>query len=1098
MRNLKIVQAATWLIMMGGALAKSQLPMRINVGGASKPYTAVDGTQWSTDRYFSGGDTLYTGNPIAGTSDRYLYGTARYGLYGNFGYNIPVPNGSYKLTLKFAEIQYTAKGARVFNVTVNGAGVLTNFDILNEVAAYTALDKSFPVNVTDGYINIQFTGVMRYGIVNGILIEASSTTISVSPSQVTLGPGGTQQFTATVGGTNNTAVTWSASQGTVSSTGLYTAPATIAQAGTATVTATSATGVSANATVNLTTPVKVTVSPASGSVVSGGTLQLTASVTGTANTAVTWSTTAGTVSSTGLFTAPNVTAPATAAVTAKSVVDPTATAVSQITVNPVGSTSGVTFLESGGMLSMEAEHGTIVNRGSQAWVPRTNFAGFSGSSYLITDPVLNTVIDSNWATTSPEVQFRVNIQTTGYYTFWVRGYSTGASHDSVHIGLDGDPTIPASRLSNFTEGQWMWSDTRMDGAGVAYVKISSPGVHVVNVWMREDGFGFDKLVMAISTTYVPSGAGPSESPVDTGGPVLSTTPSNLSFSAASGSNPAAQNISVSNLGSGTLSWTASANQSWLSVSPASGVNNGTVAVSVNSAGLAAGNYTGAVTISDGATAKVTNVSLSVISLNAAAPVAQPVLSVSPLTLSFGGTAGASSPGAQSISISNTGGGTLSWTVSDDQNWLSASPASGSGNGSVSVAVNTSGLAAGTYSGNVTVTASGATNSPQNVKVTLTLSAPAAPSPGSDAGRVLLIKRTSSSFDQFTNSTDPSVWQWMRDHFTRMAVFSPYFDSKTSSYGSTLVYDDSYAIYTGSSVENDHPDWILKDASGNKLYIPWGCGGGSCPQRAADFSNPSFRQWWVDQAKIILARGNYKGLWIDDVNMDWRVSDGNGNFVNPIDRNTGQPMTQENWRKYMAEFMEKVRSDIPGVEILHNSIWYAGGDNGRDSDPYIARQIAAADIINIEFGVNDGGLGGGTGEWSVNAVLSFIDRLLGKSKRVVIEGIAGGDPNNQTALEYAIASYFLVSTGSVMAGDYSNVVAPDHYWVGLDANLGTPSGARYTWNYLLRRDFTGGMVLTNEPGAPTRTVTLPGTYKKVDGTAVTSVTLGARQGIVLTR
>jgi len=72
--------------------------------------------------------------------------------------------------------------------------------------------------------------------------------------------------------------------------------------------------------------VKVSVSPASASVLSGATQQFTATVTGTSNTAVTWSASAGTISGSGLFTAPTVTVQQTVTVAATSVVDPKATA----------------------------------------------------------------------------------------------------------------------------------------------------------------------------------------------------------------------------------------------------------------------------------------------------------------------------------------------------------------------------------------------------------------------------------------------------------------------------------------------------------------------------------------------------------------------------------------------------------------------------------------------------------------------------------------------------------------------------------------------------------------------------------------------------
>ena len=56
--------------------------------------------------------------------------------------------------------------------------------------------------------------------------SASSVSVQITPSSASLQPDSTQQFSATVIGSSSSSVTWSATGGTVSSTGLYTAPAT--------------------------------------------------------------------------------------------------------------------------------------------------------------------------------------------------------------------------------------------------------------------------------------------------------------------------------------------------------------------------------------------------------------------------------------------------------------------------------------------------------------------------------------------------------------------------------------------------------------------------------------------------------------------------------------------------------------------------------------------------------------------------------------------------------------------------------------------------------------------------------------------------------
>ena len=117
-------------------------------------------------------------------------------------------------------------------------------------------------------------------------------TVSVTPATATLYGGQTQQFTATVANTSNTAVTWTitpAGTGTISTSGLYTAPAAISAQQTVTVTATSqaSTTASASFTVTLmpkTNPTITWATPAAityGTALSATQLDATASVPGT-------------------------------------------------------------------------------------------------------------------------------------------------------------------------------------------------------------------------------------------------------------------------------------------------------------------------------------------------------------------------------------------------------------------------------------------------------------------------------------------------------------------------------------------------------------------------------------------------------------------------------------------------------------------------------------------------------------------------------------------------------------------------------------------------------------------------------------------------
>ncbi|MGH9394938.1 MAG: hypothetical protein ACRD1E_12260, partial [Terriglobales bacterium] len=175
--------------------------------------------------------------------------------------------------------------------------------------------------------------------------------LTLTPASASASPNQTIQFSATVANATNTAVTWSvngssggsAADGTITATGLYTAPASFQGLSQVTVGVASVQdpAIRAAAVVTLTQTESVTVSPATATVALGATQAFSASVTGLANTAVTWSVggvaggnaTLGTVDAQGNFSAPaSVPSPALETITATSVGDPAKSGMAQVTV----------------------------------------------------------------------------------------------------------------------------------------------------------------------------------------------------------------------------------------------------------------------------------------------------------------------------------------------------------------------------------------------------------------------------------------------------------------------------------------------------------------------------------------------------------------------------------------------------------------------------------------------------------------------------------------------------------------------------------------------------------------------------------------------
>jgi PKD repeat protein len=171
------------LVRTGYITVNSTYAQRV-VAGRSTSYTDTTGKVWSADKAYSagnwgntGGSTYSNSNTISGTPDPDLYRSER---YGNFQYQFTVPNGNYQITLKFAEIYWSAVGQRVFNVNIEGTRVMSNMDLNALVGANTAYDRTFAVTVSDGLLNIDFQTITDNAKISAIEV-VSGTPISTPP-----------------------------------------------------------------------------------------------------------------------------------------------------------------------------------------------------------------------------------------------------------------------------------------------------------------------------------------------------------------------------------------------------------------------------------------------------------------------------------------------------------------------------------------------------------------------------------------------------------------------------------------------------------------------------------------------------------------------------------------------------------------------------------------------------------------------------------------------------------------------------------------------------------------------------------------------------
>ncbi|WP_276391542.1 malectin domain-containing carbohydrate-binding protein, partial [Eudoraea chungangensis] len=164
--------------------AGGDFALRINAGG---PQLTYQGNVFEADANFVGGK-VYTNTdadvPV-------LYQTERSASPPAFGYEIPLDNGTYQVTLHFAEIYWGANGGgpdgennRVFDVQIEGNTVLNDYDIIKDVGTETVVTKTFEVVVSDGELTMAFDAQGGDGIDQpklSALEIISTTTVGCGP-----------------------------------------------------------------------------------------------------------------------------------------------------------------------------------------------------------------------------------------------------------------------------------------------------------------------------------------------------------------------------------------------------------------------------------------------------------------------------------------------------------------------------------------------------------------------------------------------------------------------------------------------------------------------------------------------------------------------------------------------------------------------------------------------------------------------------------------------------------------------------------------------------------------------------------------------------
>jgi hypothetical protein len=429
--------------------------------------------------------------------------------------------------------------------------------------------------------------------------------------------------------------------------------------------------------------------------------------------------------------------------------------------------------------------------GTNAPLPQTIALTSSGSAVNVTVSASTSSGGTQWLIVSPTgqlttpTQITVSIQPSGLaagqtYQGNIQINSSGATNGTVNIPVSllvsNNPIIAANPASmTFTAqaggtapGQNLALTS--SGAALSYTVTSSVTTPAGGSWLQvanQSGTTNGTITVNVNTaglavgTYTgvinvsaPSAGNTSLSvPVTlniNAGPVLQFSVPSLSFAFQVGqAQPQSQTVVIGSA-SGTVGFsvtTQTANMgSWLTVSPTNGSAPGNLVVSVNTAGLAVGTYTGTISItpSGGATNTPQTIPVTLVVSNTA------LFVLSPSAATFTDTIGSSGSSFQNLAVTSTDGTAIPFSVvantSVGSNWLLVSSNSGTTPTNLSITANPAGLAVGTYTGSVTITATAGTvaNSPQTFPVTLNVV----------SSNTLSVTPASLTFTQATGGSSP--------------------------------------------------------------------------------------------------------------------------------------------------------------------------------------------------------------------------------------------------------------------------------------------------------------------------------------------------------
>jgi hypothetical protein len=284
---------------------------------------------------------------------------------------------------------------------------------------------------------------------------------------------------------------------------------------------------------------------------------------------------------------------------------------------------------------------------------------------------------------------------------------------------------------------------------------------------------------------------------------------------------------------------------------------------------------------------------------------------------------------------------------------------------------------------------------------------------------------------------------------------------------------------------NHPDWFLKDPSGNRLNSA-----NFTSSWMMDVGNPAYQSRWLANVSAEVKAEGWDGVFADDTNADmgWHL---NG-------RTIAKYPTGAAWRAATRSMLAKVGPALTaqGTLFIPNlyTPWLPDYDALATWSDWIQFTSGAAQEYYSKWGTDSSGQFTGS-DWTFRQQFQIATEAAGK----IFLGLTYAPRSDSRSMIYARANFLLNTASgsrSALVFEPGDQEASDPYSPAWTADVGNPTGARYQVGAAWRRDFTGGTVVVN-PSTATTTVQLGAGYVDSAGAPVTSVTLAPATGAILT-